>query len=71
MTISFYFYYEELFCQTVGGLTPGAHGDAHGPHQQGWSSPQDKSLRRTAQLGARHKASRRHPEDRVESVRIC
>jgi hypothetical protein len=56
---------------SCGVLTPGTHGDAHRPHRQGQSSPQDEGLWRTAQLGARRKASQWHPEDRVESVRIC
>ena len=56
------------FC---GDLTLGTHGGLHGPHRKGRSSPQDDGLRLTAQLGAHRKAPRRHPEDCVESVRMC
>jgi len=55
----------------VGGLTLGTHGGLHGPHRKGRSSPQDDGLRLTAQLGAHRKAPRRHPEDCVESDRMC
>jgi hypothetical protein len=55
----------------VGGLTPGTHGGLHGPHREGWSSPQDSALRSIAELSMHRKAVWRHRDDFVESVRTC
>ena len=38
----------------IGGMTLGIHGNGHGLHHQGWSSPRHQDLRRTAQVGVGH-----------------
>ena len=54
----------------MGSTTPDTHGRLHGLRPQGWSSPQDETLRSTALLGAPRKTSGRYPEDTTRSIRI-